>query len=292
MQVTILTPTLNAERHLGECLLSIRHQSHPRHLVQHLVLDGGSSDGTVRMAREAGAEVHVERDGTLYAALNRGVAMASGEIVGWLNADDTFESGILARVAATFRASPRAEIVVGDWVMATPNRDVRMPACTDALLRIRQGRRGRKCWVAPLAVFFRTDVLRGLGEYSTRYRVAADLDLWVRAAARTPLPEVVHAGQVAGTFRVHEGSLSSGRSPEVPLKEVLDVASRWIADTAAPEGVRRFALYLLRRHRYELSRWESRDLPWPRRQAARFRCLRELSRLGPGALGDIRRAIW
>ena len=150
------------------------------------------------MAQEAGAEVHVEPDATLYAALNRGLPMAAGEVVGWLNGDDTFDPEALAQVVRQFRSTPAAEIVVGDYAIGPSGQAVRRKTSADALRRIREGKPGRDCWVAPLAVFFRTGTLRGLGEYSTRYRVAGDLDMWLRAAARTPVPEVVHMGRSAG----------------------------------------------------------------------------------------------
>ncbi len=70
MRVTLLTPTLDAERFLPECLASVRAQTYPRADIQHLVLDGESRDATARLAREAGAEVHVGRDGSLYQAVN------------------------------------------------------------------------------------------------------------------------------------------------------------------------------------------------------------------------------
>jgi len=287
VRVTILTPTLDAERYFPECLASLSRQTYPRDRIQHLVLDGGSADRTVSLARQAGAEVSVARDGSLYEAMNRGVALATGEVVGWLNADDTFKPDAVERAVEAFEAHPRAEIAVGDYEMAFPGRTLVVRVRADALSRIRAGK-ASGTWVTPLAVFFRTETLRGLGPYRTDLRVASDLDLWIRAAARTPPPEVVHTGGVAGTFREHEDSLSSGTKRERSIREALEIAGRWRLDERAPPGVRRHALALVRQNEFVLSAWQAREGS----SGARLRaCMREVWRLGPRALWDIREQL-
>src|SRR5947209_19401227 len=83
--ISIVTPTLNAAAFLPGCLASVRAQSFPR--VEHIVVDGGSTDTTIDLARAAPGVVCVERPGMKQsAALNLGLRMASGEIVAWLNA--------------------------------------------------------------------------------------------------------------------------------------------------------------------------------------------------------------
>ncbi len=290
MNVTILTPTLNAARHLSDCLASVQAQVQPRLGIEHLVLDGGSSDGTVELARAAGAQVRVERDGSLYEALNRGIDGARGDVIGWLNADDAFEPGALEQVARTFDRSTGADVVVGDYVMASPGERRVVHARADALARIRLGRR-RGTWVTPLAVFFRAASLRSLGPYLARYRVAADLDMWLRAAARRPFLTVAHAGAVLGTFRVHAGSLSAGADPRRSLAESMEIARRWYEDASQGTGVRRYALFVYRRYAYQLRAWEARDERAAARALAALACVWTLSRLGPGVLGDVRTAV-
>lgn len=287
MRVTILTPTLNAEPHLAECLRSVRAQTYPAARIQHLVLDGESTDRTAALAREAGAEVSVERDGGLYEAMNRGVRLAGGDVIGWLNGDDAYEPGAVEAAVAALRRSPGAELVVGDHRLAGPSGTKIVRGRADALQRIRAGER-RGGWVAPIALFFRADALRALGEYRTDYRICADLDLWLRAAARTPVPRAVHAGATLGTFRIHAGSLSSGDTIVRSARESAEIGLRWWRDPTAPPGVRRHGLYLHRRNTYLARMWEA--APRGRRASLRtaIACYRELRRLGPGTLGDLR----
>jgi glycosyltransferase involved in cell wall biosynthesis len=84
--ISIVTPTLNAERYLGECLASVRSQAQPE--LEHLVVDGGSIDGTEAIARRGGARWIVRPGLKQAAAINVGLRMAVGDIVAWLNADD------------------------------------------------------------------------------------------------------------------------------------------------------------------------------------------------------------
>ncbi|WP_242343213.1 glycosyltransferase [Anaeromyxobacter terrae] len=283
--MTVLTPTLDAERFLPECVASVRAQAGHGVEVEHIVIDGESGDRTVEVARAGGAHVLVGRDGSLYEALNRGVRAARGDVIAWLNADDTFELGALASAVAELRRTPSAEIVVGHYAIARGGQRRVIRTRADALLRIRSGIR-QDAWVTPLAVLYRADTLRRLGEYTGTYRIAADLDLWLRAAAREPPPMVVHCGVVLGTFRVHEGSLSTGTSPERSLRETIDIARRWCERADAPEGVRSFARYLYRRHEFLLRIWHLRAEPRWRKALAAYRCYRELSALGPGTLRD------
>lgn len=88
--VTIVTPTWNRAEFLPQSLASVRLQTYPN--IEHIVIDGGSTDGSQELLERAGAAWDItwisERDNGMYDAINRGFSMASGEIVGWLNSDD------------------------------------------------------------------------------------------------------------------------------------------------------------------------------------------------------------
>jgi glycosyltransferase involved in cell wall biosynthesis len=284
--VTLVTPSLNAGRYFPECLRSIAAQTYPRDRIQHVVADGGSSDETISLARAAGAEVDVARDRSLYDALNRAVRFARGDVVGWINADDEYAPDALARVVSTFEAHPEADLVIGDYTLQAGTTSTMRRTRADVLQRIRRGER-RGTWVTPLAVFYRTGFLRALGEWLPQYRGSSDLDLWIRAAAREPLPTVVHVGAVLGRFRVHPGSISTGASPERSIRETLEIARRWRTDSSAPAGVRRFALYLERHYGLALRLWEVRDRLRPLRALAALSYWFGARGMGPGSLGDL-----
>jgi glycosyltransferase involved in cell wall biosynthesis len=286
VKVSIVTPCLNAAAHLPDCLRSVAAQTFPRAEIEHVVVDGESTDRSAELAREAGARVLVGRDRSLYEALNKGIREARGELLVWLNADDLLLPDAVDRVVEAARAAPAAELVVGDYELREGERREVVHSPRGALDLIRSGTRGR-AWVVPLVAVFRTETLRALGPYSTRHRIMGDLDMWLRAASRTPPIQEAHAGGVLGVFRVHPGSLSMGGGGEERiLHETVEVARGWMEDPAAPQGVRDFARFLLRRNAYALAALRVRDRPAWRRKLATADAWLRLRRLGPGTLDD------
>src|SRR5437868_6909459 len=88
--VSIVTPSLNQARYLREAIESVRGQSYPS--IEHIVVDGGSTDGTLDILQECDELRWLsETDTGQSHALNKGFAMAQGEVFGWLNADDAYE---------------------------------------------------------------------------------------------------------------------------------------------------------------------------------------------------------
>jgi glycosyltransferase involved in cell wall biosynthesis len=286
--ITILTPTLNAEQWLAECIRSIKDQTVGASTIQHLILDGGSTDGTVRIGRASGIDVDVSRDGSLYEALNRGISLARGDVIGWLNADDTFAPDAIERVLGRFAALDDAEVVFGHYELAS-DRGVKIVRTNgDALDRVRSGAR-RTTWITPLATFFRAATLRSLGPYLSSYRISADLDMWLRMAAREPPIRTAHTGTIVGTFRMHENSLSSSPRLVGPLiEETLRIARSWSEDPSPPPGVRRHALYLARLNALRLVRTRSRGAGALARLSAVIPAYGAIVKEGPGALWDVR----
>src|SRR4051794_36118149 len=109
--ITVITPCLDAARTLPETIASVRAQDYPH--VEHIVVDGGSSDGSVELLEREGLRHVSEPDRGLAHAMNKGFAMARGEIVAELNADDRYAPGALQAVAEAFARRPDAEWLTG-----------------------------------------------------------------------------------------------------------------------------------------------------------------------------------
>ena len=110
--ITVVTPSFNAAATIEETLRSVREQDYP--YVEHVVVDGASTDGTVEILERAeGVRFVSEPDRGLSHAMNKGVAMASGSIIGWLNADDIYLPGALRAIGEAFAACPQAEWATG-----------------------------------------------------------------------------------------------------------------------------------------------------------------------------------
>jgi glycosyltransferase involved in cell wall biosynthesis len=206
---SIVTPCLNAEATIGEALRSVRAQGYDP--LEHVVVDGGSTDGTIEIVKGAGAHVRwiSEPDRGLSDAMNKGIAMASGDVVGWLNADDLYVPGALQRVSAAFEARPEALWATGRClIIDADGNEIRrgVTRYKDALLRH---------WSFPLfltqnfvsspATFVRRSAFDLVGGFEERFRYSMDYDVWLKLGRRSA-PVLIDAPLAC--FRMAEGSLS------------------------------------------------------------------------------------
>ena len=102
-EISIITPSLNASRTLACCLQSVARQTIS---AEHILVDGGSTDDTLEIARESGRHLSwivSEKDRGIYDAMNKGLKMAGGDMIGFLNADDCYPSAdVLEKVRRVF----------------------------------------------------------------------------------------------------------------------------------------------------------------------------------------------
>jgi glycosyltransferase involved in cell wall biosynthesis len=206
--ITIVTPCLNAAATLPATLASVRSQDHPE--VEHIVVDGGSTDGTVELLRQAeGVKWVSEPDRGLAHALNKGIAMATGEIVGELNADDLYVAGTLRTVAATLALRPEALWLTGYCpIIDAAGNEIRKPVTAYKNLLLRHYSFGLYLthnFISAPATFFRRSVLEAVGGFDERYRISVDYDLQLRVAR---LGDPVVLDRDLARFRMAEGSLS------------------------------------------------------------------------------------
>ncbi len=207
-RLTVITPSFNAAPTIAEALASVRAQG--RDDVEHLVVDGGSTDGTVDLLRAApGIRWISEPDRGLAHAMNKGIAMARGDLVGELNADDVYVPGALDAVVAAFAAHPSAEWVTGRCpIIDARGREIRrgVTAYKNALLRrYSLGLYLTHNFVSAPATFFRASALREVGGFDERYRISVDYDLQLKLARRG---DPVVLDRDLACFRMVEGTLS------------------------------------------------------------------------------------
>lgn len=179
VKVSVITAVFNRVETIAQALASVRSQSWPQ--VEHIVIDGGSTDGTLEVLRAHAGDLAAwvsEPDGGLYDALNKGLARASGDVIGFLHADDVYAGPeVLARVARMFD-DPQIDAVYGDLVYTRRDdvtRVVRYWRAGD----FTPGQMGRG-WMPPHPTFYaRRSVYERLGGFDTRLRISADYEsLW------------------------------------------------------------------------------------------------------------------
>jgi len=206
--LTIITPCLNAAQTLPATLASVRDQAYPG--LEHIVVDGGSTDGTLELLRAApGIRWISEPDEGLADALNKGIALATGDVIGELNADDVYEPGALRAVGEALRANPAAAWLTGYCrIIDGDGTEIRKPvtAYKNAFLRrYSLGLYLTHNFISAPATFFRRTTLAESGGFDLRYRISVDYDLQLRIA-RHHDPLILE--RYLASFRMAEGSLS------------------------------------------------------------------------------------
>jgi glycosyltransferase involved in cell wall biosynthesis len=237
--VSIVTPSYNQARYLEATIRSVLEQDYPR--LEYIIMDGGSTDGSVDIIKKYASRLAgwvSEKDAGQTDAVNKGFARAKGEILAWINSDDTYEPGAVASAVAFLRERPEVGLVYGDANYIDENGRAcgHFPAAQTDYHRLRQG----YVHVPQQAAFFRADLWRQVGPLDPSFYFAMDYDLWVRIAARSRVQYL--QGQTWANFRLHGDSktLASGDRcwPEM-LKVHFRDGGSWFSVLAAK--------YLLRR---------------------------------------------
>jgi len=180
MIISVVTVALNAEKTIAYSLDSVASQTHSE--VEHLLIDGGSTDNTLAIAKQHGKHLSLlrsERDQGIYDAMNKGAKLAKGEVLGFLNADDFYvKKETLQEVATVFR-DPTIDVCFGDLLY------VRKKNSKTVIRLWRPGKyfpgRFALGWAPPHPTFFvRRLVFNAVGGFNLKYKLAADNDLMMR----------------------------------------------------------------------------------------------------------------
>lgn len=179
---SIATPTRNCLDKLKRCIGSVRGQTEVRH--EHLVQDANSSDGTPAwLAAQTGLKALSEPDAGMYDAINRAWARSQGSILSWLNADEQYLPGTLAKVQVFFEQHPAVDVLFGDYIVADPQG---RPVALRREIPFRH-RYAANSFIntASCTLFFRRRLLeQGQLQLDSRYRYAADKELMLRLASK------------------------------------------------------------------------------------------------------------
>jgi len=194
IKISVITVTYNAAATLERCISSVLSQQYPH--VEYIVVDGDSNDNTKQIINGYADNIHQlvsEPDKGIYDAMNKGIRLAKGDVIGILNADDFFaDEQVLSDIAASFR-EPEIKILYAnlDFIDAD-NRIVR---------KWRSGKykngKFNLGWMPPHPTFYcRKELFSELGPYSLDYGSACDYELMLRFLRQTPDNQVSHLDRV------------------------------------------------------------------------------------------------
>ncbi len=221
MRFSIVTPTLNPPELLKGCIASISAQTHNRGDIEHIIQDGGTPDKILQpLVKNSKALVLSENDCGMYDALNKGFSRSTGEILGWLNADEQYLPETLQSVGTTFREFPDTDLIFGNYLIVTPSGHA-IAARREIPARRWYLTHGVN-YILSCTAFFSRRAWEHWGPLDTDLTLLADKDLYlkmIRDGAR-----VRHINSYLGIYTATGKNLSlSDAAPE----EQADVRSRY-----------------------------------------------------------------
>lgn len=202
-KVSLVTVCYNSAATIRRTIESVLSQEYPA--IEYIIIDGGSTDGTVEIVRGFGNRIAIfisERDSGIYDAMNKGVALASGEVVGLLNSDDVYADAYAVRDLMAAMSQAGSDSVFADLVYVDQQEPGRVRRYYNSgnwsPSRFRFG------WMPAHPTFFvRREWYERCGLFSLDYRIAADFEMLVRLlyvgkATYTHLPRAVVRMQIGG----------------------------------------------------------------------------------------------
>lgn len=261
--INIVTPSFNQAQFLEATIQSVVGQSYPN--LEYMVLDGGSTDGSVEVIRRHEAQIDYwvsERDRGQTHAINKGFARAAGDILGWVNSDDLLERGSLQTVAQYFSDNPDWQCLTGRVYLIDGDGDY---LDADSRAKITPADRKRavypeddidiptrlwsfhRCWFPQQATFWRRSLLEQVGPLNEHLHYVMDYELWQRFSQVT---EIHTVPDILARYRFHESAkccadswgpmrelirVNSDLMPPEEYKQYYQEISDWLIDTLVAE---------------------------------------------------------
>jgi glycosyltransferase involved in cell wall biosynthesis len=199
MRVSIVTPSYNQAQYIEETIRSVLSQDYPE--IEYILIDGGSTDATVDIIKKYEHQLSFwvsERDQGQTDAINKGFARARGDVLAWINSDDTYEPGAVSAAVTYLQEHPDVGMVYGDCNFINNGGKVigRFDAAQTNYHLIRRG----YVHIPQQTMFFRADLWKQVGPLDPSFYFAMDYDLWTRISARS---KIKYVPQTWANFRLH-----------------------------------------------------------------------------------------
>jgi len=229
--ISIITPSLNRAHMIEQAIQSVLQQKDPN--IEHIVMDGGSTDNTLEiLSRYPHLKVVQKKDKNLYDAINQGLRLANGDLIGLLNSDDSYESNCFSLARKVFQNSAADSICGGadlyEYSVGGKKKDLaRFVSDEDKSLNL-----ANVFWGMPIinARFFRRSVFERVGFFDTSYPIAADREWLLRCALQgitvTPVNSIFYH------YQQHGQSLTFHNRCEKPAlnSDYMNIIQRYSLD--------------------------------------------------------------
>ena len=225
-KITVVTPSYNQVSFLERTILSVLNQNYPN--LEYIIIDGGSTDGSVEIIKKYESKLAYwvsEPDRGQSHAINKGWKMSSGQILAYLNSDDTYRDGTLFSIAKYFTNHPEVDMVYGDvYVIDEMDRLVYPFICGE--FNLKKYIKDCNYFIPQQAVFFRRQVFEKVGLLDEGLHFKMDRDYFIRIGMNGCVKRIPH---YLAHFRTHPAAKSTPPNTKKALREFVSIRKKYNA---------------------------------------------------------------
>jgi glycosyltransferase involved in cell wall biosynthesis len=229
-KISVITPTYSQSHFIEQTIKCVLDEDYPN--LEYIIIDGGSTDGTVEILKKYNDKLiwRSEKDNGLADAINKGLRLATGEIVAYLNSDDLYEKGTLARIGSYFKDNPQATWICGKCRIINENGREFHRLITRYknfwLKRYSYKKLLAINFISQPAVFWRRKVIKEVGLFNVNLKFAMDYEYWLRIG-KNHKPAILD--EYLAKFRIHPNAKGT-KSYTEQFREELAIARRYSPD--------------------------------------------------------------
>lgn len=235
MKISVITPSYNQAQYIERTMKSVLSQDYTD--IEYIVMDGGSTDGTVDVIKKYSDQISYwrsEKDSGQSEAINKGLKKATGEVVAFINSDDTYEPGALSAVAKFFQDNPEARWAYGMCrIVSSEDKEIRKAITwykNQLLKKYSYAKLLSENFISQPATFWRRGLHEEFGFFDEKDHWCMDYEFWLRIGKRYPAGVI---NRYLADFRYHLDS-KSGQEDKTKFQEELRIAKRYSEGTKWP----------------------------------------------------------
>lgn len=262
--VSIITPSYNQDRFIEETILSVLNQDYLH--FEYIVIDGGSTDHTLDILKKYEGRIKwiSEKDQGQADAVNKGIRLAKGEIIGWLNSDDTYQPGCIKKVVDTFLMHPDAVLVYGNGYQMDQEGREKKKFIVNKMTLKKLSKINR---LLQPSIFFRKEPVEKIGYLDTSFHFVMDFELWIRFFKKYEA-QMIFLPEYLSNWRLHLDTKTSLNRVQI-FKELFEVLVRHFGYVSSRWMVLYIAEILMGYHPSKGLRFFLFHQKWPVKQAIR-----------------------